>query len=54
MNDICSADVVVHGDNLEQLGELQRMMMLNVKAEIQAVDDFGNIARWLNERLPLS
>lgn len=54
MNDICSADVVVHGDNLEQLGELQRMMMLNVKAEIQAVDDFGNIARWLDERLPSS
>lgn len=53
MNDICSADVV-HGDSLEQLGELQRMMMLNVKAEIQAVDDFGNIASWLDERLPSS
>lgn len=53
MNDICSADVV-QGDNLEQLNELQRMMMLNVKAEIQAVDDFGNIASWLDERLPSS
>ncbi|KAK0754401.1 Spo11/DNA topoisomerase VI subunit A [Schizothecium vesticola] len=50
MNDIRSTDVV-DGDNLEQLNELQRMLMLNVKAEIQAVDDFGNIASWLDERL---
>ena len=50
INDIRSTDVVDH-DDLEQLNELQRMLMLNVKAEIQAVDDFGNIASWLDERL---
>ncbi|KAK1835739.1 meiotic recombination protein rec12 [Podospora conica] len=50
MGDICSVDVV-DGDNLEQLNELQRMLMLNVKAEIQAVDNFGSMATWLNERL---
>ncbi|KAK3951744.1 meiosis-specific topoisomerase, partial [Pseudoneurospora amorphoporcata] len=31
--------------------ELQRMLMLNVKAEIQAVDEFGDITNWLDERL---
>ena len=50
MSDICSIDIV-DGDSLEQVRELQRMLMLNVKAEIQAVDDFGNISRWLDERL---
>ncbi|KAK0727730.1 Spo11/DNA topoisomerase VI subunit A [Lasiosphaeria miniovina] len=36
---------------LEQMQELQRMLMLNVKAEIQTVDNFGDIADWLDERL---
>ncbi|KAK0618970.1 Spo11/DNA topoisomerase VI subunit A [Immersiella caudata] len=35
----------------EQFGELQRMLMLNIKAEIQAVDDFGDITNWLDEAL---
>jgi meiotic recombination protein SPO11 len=35
----------------EQFGELQRMLMLNLKAEIQAVDDFGDITDWLDEAL---
>lgn len=37
---------------MEQLGELQRMLMLNIKAEIQAVDNFGDMTNWLDERLP--
>lgn len=35
----------------EQFGELQRMLLLNIKAEIQALDDFGNITDWLTEAL---
>ncbi|KAK1757142.1 meiotic recombination protein rec12 [Echria macrotheca] len=49
MTDICQYEL----DNyaLEQLQELQRMLMLGIKAEIQAVDDFGNLAKWLDKRL---
>jgi meiotic recombination protein SPO11 len=35
----------------DQVQELQRMLMLNIKAEIQAVDNYGDIADWLDERL---
>ncbi|KAI2629197.1 DNA topoisomerase IV, alpha subunit [Hypomontagnella submonticulosa] len=31
--------------------ELQVMLLLNIKAEIQAVDDAGNLTRWLDEKL---
>ncbi|KAK9781183.1 putative Spo11/DNA topoisomerase VI subunit A [Seiridium cardinale] len=31
--------------------ELQFMLILNIKFEIQAVDDGGNMAKWLDERL---
>ena len=41
----------VNVDSVEQLHELQRMMMLNIKAEIQAVDSFGNVTAWLDEAL---
>lgn len=50
MKDICAGD----GMDLEVgdlLLELQMMMMLNMKAEIQAVDNFGNITEWLDEKL---
>ncbi|EJT76172.1 meiosis-specific topoisomerase Spo11 [Gaeumannomyces tritici R3-111a-1] len=33
------------------LGELQVMLMLNVKAEIQAVDNLGDITTWLDSKL---
>ncbi|KAK4142312.1 Spo11/DNA topoisomerase VI subunit A [Dichotomopilus funicola] len=38
-------------DEMGQIRELQRMLMLNVKAEIQAVDNFGDLAGWLDEKL---
>jgi meiotic recombination protein SPO11 len=38
-------------EDLEQKRELQVMLMLGVKAEMQAVDHLGNIAGWLDERL---
>lgn len=38
-------------DGVDQVRELQMMLMLNVKAEIQAVDNLGDITHWLDERL---
>ena len=40
-------------DEMELTRELQVMMALNMKFEIQAVDDAGNMAPWLDERLPV-
>ena len=39
------------GDYLEHVRELQRMLMLNFKAEIQAVDNLGDLTSWLDETL---
>jgi meiotic recombination protein SPO11 len=38
-------------EGLDLIGELQFMLMLNVKFEIQAVCDGGNMKSWLDERL---
>ena len=38
-------------DEMEQASELQLMLMLNMKFEIQAVDEAENMAYWLDERL---
>jgi len=38
-------------EEMQQKQELQRMLMLNVKAEIQAVDHFGDVAGWLDQKL---
>lgn len=38
-------------DELDQMQELQRMLMLNFKAEMQAVDSYGDIAEWLDGKL---
>lgn len=35
----------------DQLAELQKMLMLNIKAEIQAVDSFGDVTSWLDWKL---
>lgn len=40
-------------EEMELTRELQVMMALNMKFEMQAVDDAGNMARWLDERLPV-
>ncbi|KIH87130.1 hypothetical protein SPBR_04867 [Sporothrix brasiliensis 5110] len=37
--------------SLEQYREVQVMLMLNIKAEIQAADDYGDLATWLDEKL---
>ncbi len=36
---------------LKQRREVQVMLMLNIKAEIQAADDYGDLASWLDDRL---
>lgn len=45
-----STDENDEGDS-QYLGELQIMLMLNIKAEIQAVDNLGDIAAWLDGKL---
>ncbi|KAI1772999.1 DNA topoisomerase IV, alpha subunit [Hypoxylon cercidicola] len=45
-------DEYVNGtDEMGLVHELQIMLMLNFKAEIQVVDDDGDITRWLDEKL---
>ena len=41
----------MNDDKAEQMRELQRMLMLNIKAEIQAVDNYGDISDWLDGKL---
>jgi len=50
LKEICDAEEIEDDEKIQTL-ELQRMLMLNLKAEIQALDDFGDIARWLDEKL---
>ncbi|CAK7237040.1 endodeoxyribonuclease [Sporothrix curviconia] len=44
-------DPGVEEANLEQCHEVQVMLMLNAKAEIQAADDYGDLATWLDNKL---
>lgn len=41
-------------EETKQIKELQIMLMIGVKAEIQAVDNRGDITDWLDERLSSS
>ena len=38
-------------EETEQLREIQVMLMLNVKAEIQAIDNMGDLSDWLDEKI---
>ncbi len=38
-------------DGADQMRQLQRMLMLNIKAEMQMVDNYGDITDWLDKRL---
>lgn len=38
---------------MDQMQDVQKMLMMNVKAEIQAVDTFGDITGWLDQKLCL-
>ncbi|KAK4464739.1 Spo11/DNA topoisomerase VI subunit A [Cladorrhinum samala] len=51
LRDIRSSTEHIVENEMQQMLELQRMLMLNIKAEIQAVDDYGDLTTWLNERL---
>lgn len=46
-----AASEVESPEVLEQKLELQRILMLNIKAEMQAVDDRGDITEWLDRTL---
>ncbi|TLD25383.1 hypothetical protein PspLS_05403 [Pyricularia sp. CBS 133598] len=46
-----SRSLETKGEHEQYLGELQVMLMLNVKAEIQAVDNLGDITEWLDNKL---
>lgn len=41
-------------EELEQLRELQVMLMLNMKAEIQAIDKMGDLSDWLDEKMNMA
>ncbi|KAH6640993.1 Spo11/DNA topoisomerase VI subunit A [Chaetomium tenue] len=41
----------LNNDGAQQMRELQRMLMLNIKAEIQAVDNYGDSSEWLDAKL---
>lgn len=51
LRDIRSSTEHIVEDGMEQISELHRMLMLNIKAEIQAVDNYGDITDWLDQRL---
>lgn len=38
-------------EETEQLRELQVMLMLNMKAEIQAIDNMGDLSDWLDVKI---
>jgi meiotic recombination protein SPO11 len=46
-----SAAGSMNGDEANQMRELQRMLMLNIKAEMQMVDNYGDITGWLDIKL---
>lgn len=47
-----SKDILEHENSaLEQCREVQVMLMLNVKAEIQAADEYGDLTEWLDRKL---
>lgn len=50
---LCSLNDQVHqdADEMELASEIQLMLVLNMKFEIQAVDQAENMAYWLDERL---
>lgn len=41
-------------DELEQIRELQVMLVLNRKAEIQAIDNMGDLSSWLDHKMAVA
>ncbi len=41
----------LHHDELEYAREVQTMLFLNLKAEIQAVDNMGDLTDWLDDKI---
>lgn len=47
-------EVELDQEDLEQMRELQVMLMLNMKAEIQAIDSMGDLSSWLDENMGMA
>jgi meiotic recombination protein SPO11 len=41
-------------EETEQLREVQVMLLLNAKAEIQAIDNMGDLSDWLDDKIGLA
>lgn len=41
-------------EEAEQMREIQVMLMLNMKAEIQAIDNRGDLSSWLDEKMGIA
>lgn len=54
MNGEGEDDQEIEEEELEQLRELQVMLMLNMKAEIQAIDNMGDLSDWLDAKMAIA
>lgn len=44
-------EIELDQEELEQIRELQVMLLLNMKAEIQAIDSMGDLSSWLDQKM---
>ena len=51
LHGLCAKGDDADEEEMNQVRELQMMLMLNIKAEIQVVDNHGDITHWLDEKL---
>lgn len=51
LQNIVDEDEDAEPEDLEQIRELQVILMLNMKAEIQAIDDMGDLSSWLDRKM---
>lgn len=46
-----SDEIELDQEELDQVRELQVMLLLNMKAEIQAIDSMGDLSIWLDDKM---
>ncbi|KAI3392711.1 hypothetical protein diail_5268 [Diaporthe ilicicola] len=51
---ITAGDDELGHEEMEQMREVQLMLMLNMKAEIQAIDNMGDLSDWLDEKIGMA
>lgn len=47
-------EIELDQEELEQVRELQVMLVLNMKAEIQAIDNMGDLSSWLDHKMAVA